>query len=370
MEHYGIEMTKEEEDKVDRICGRIRERVAREAMTPRQRFEAVYRGEEPDRIPIQVCALGLHAATNYGVMPSDIYRDPKLSLLAYLTHLERFGYDTPSAFRFSVGEKEFGTVMGHTDSAVPFGIKGIVETAEDLAKVKFPNVRKDGSLPWQIWMIGLLKEKLGDIMPIHGFMPVPGASNPVLMTMENQYMAMRKNPVLAHCVATLLMKFTIDYGTALFEAGADMLHIVGTTDQVSYKQHREFEFPYVCGLIKSLPGPCFIIGAGDWSHVLESFAQAGVQGFFLHSGQPTPLDKAKEVAMKYKLTLRYGVSGNTLVHGPAEKIRAEVKEVIQKGWPGRRFVLTTDTLDSATPAEHLDAFMAAAREYGRLPLNI
>src|SRR4030042_2441649 len=123
MEDYGVQLTKEEEAKVDHICGKIRERVAKEPMTPRQRFEAVYRGEEPDRIPIQVCSMGLHAAANYGVKPSDLYTDPKVSLFAYLTHLERFGYDTPSAFRFSTGEAEFGVKMCNSEGAVPFGVE-------------------------------------------------------------------------------------------------------------------------------------------------------------------------------------------------------------------------------------------------------
>ncbi len=370
MEDYGIKLTKEEDDRVDGICKRIRERVAKEPMTPRQRFEAVYRGEEPDRIPIQVCALGLHAASNYGVRPSSLYSDPKTSLFAYLTHLERFGYDTPSAFRFSTGEAEFGMEVTYTDSAVPFGTKGVVETAADLAKIKFPNVRKDGTLPYILWMISLLKKKIGDIMPIHGFHIIPGAVVPTIMPMAQQLLTLRKDPVLAHCIAALVTKFCIDFDTAQFEAGADMLHVVGIDDQISYKYHREYEFPYLCGLLKSLPGPCFQIGAGDWSHVLESYAQAGVQGFFLHSGQPTPLEKAKEVAMKHKLTLRYGVNAQVLLHGPADRIREEVKRVIKQGWPGGRFVLITDTLDFNTPAEHLDVYMEAAREYGRLPLKI
>jgi uroporphyrinogen-III decarboxylase len=73
--------------------------------------------------------------------------------------------------------------------------------------------------------------------------------------------------------------------------------------------------------------------------------------------------------MKYNLTLRYGVNAQVILHGPAEKIREEVKRVIQQGWRGGRFVLATDALDFATPAEHLDVFMEAAREYGRLPLK-
>ncbi len=369
MEDYGVQLTTEEDAKVDEICGKIRKRAATEPITPRERFESIYRGETPDRIPIQVCAIGLHAASNYGVTTSDLYSNPKTALFAYLTHLERFGYDTPSAFRFSAGEKEFGAKMVYSDHGVPFVNESILNTAADLVKIKIPNPRKDGTLPWQLWMLSVLRKKLGDIMPIFGFMPIPGAIGPVIMPMDKQFLALRKDPVLAHSIAALVMKFTIDYGTAMFEAGADMIYIVGVDDQISYAMHREFEFPYVCGLVKSLPCPCFIIGAGDWSHVLESYAKAGVHGFFLHSGQPTPLDIAKKVAIKYNLTLRYGISNNLLVHGPADKIRDEVKRLIREGWPGGRFVLATDGLDVNTPAEHLDIFMEAAKEYGKLPLK-
>jgi len=218
-----------------------------------------------------------------------------------------------------------------------------------------------------LWMLGLLKEKLGDIIPIWGFMPIPGGM-PGSLSMMDAMTITRKDPELAHALAGMGMAFYIRYGNAQFEAGADALHIVGGDNMISYEQHREFEFPYVCGAIKSLRGPCFPIGADDWSHVLESYAEAGVEGFYLYSGQP--LDKAKEVSMKYKLTLRYGVNAQVLVHGPADKIREEVKRVIKQGWPGSRFVLATDALDFSTPAEHLDVFMEAAKEYGQLPLKI
>jgi|GEM_PF-3968944 len=370
MEDYGVHLTKKEEAKVNQLCGKIRERVAKERMTPRQRFEAIARGQEPDRVPIHVFAMGLHAASNYGVNPADLYADPKVALFAYLTHLERFGYDTVTGFRFSVGEAEFGGTVSVTDVGVPFTTKGYVETVSDLDKIKFPDWRKDGSLPWMLWMIGLLKEKLGDIMPIWGFIPVPGAllGCPGARDMMMAMMDLKNNPVLGHALSGLGMQFMIGYGNAQFDAGADALHIVGVDNLISYAQHREFEFPYVCGLLKSLRGPCFIIGADDWSHVLESYAIAGIEGFYLFSGQP--LDKAKEVSMKYKLTLHYGVNAQVLVHGPADKIREEVKRVIKQGWPGSHFVLVTDPLDFSTPAEHLDVFMEAAREYGRLPLKI
>ncbi len=38
MKDYGIQLTKEEEAQVDDICAKIRERVKKESITPRQRW--------------------------------------------------------------------------------------------------------------------------------------------------------------------------------------------------------------------------------------------------------------------------------------------------------------------------------------------
>ncbi|MBA3035824.1 MAG: hypothetical protein FP814_04945 [Desulfobacterium sp.] len=76
---------------------------------------------------------------------------------------------------------------------------------------------------------------------------------------------------------------------------------------------------------------------------------------------------SNKTAVKYDLTLRYGFSSNLIVHGPTDRIRDEVKRPIREGWPVGRFVLATDGLDINTPAEHLDVFMKAAKEYGKLP---
>jgi uroporphyrinogen decarboxylase len=143
---------------------------------------------------------------------------------------------------------------------------------------------------------------------------------------------------------------------------------VGSDDQVSYKHHREYEFPYIAGLVKAVKGPVAIRGADDWSHVLDSYAEAGVEGFYAFSGQS--LDKAKEWSIRHNTMLRYGVNAQLLVHGPKEKIREEVKRIITVGAPGGHFCIATDALDYSTPAEHVDVFMEAAKEYGQLPLKI
>ncbi len=366
MPDYGIELSREEEAKVDALCDKIRKQMESEPMTPRKRFECVAQAKTPDRIPIMVCAMGLHVAALSGISPGDLYEDPKVSLLAYLAHLERFGYDTVSAFRFSEGAEEFGGKVTVAEGGVPFAVEGSVKSMEDIPKIKVPDPRKDGTLPWQLWMIEVLKRKLGDIMPVYGFIVMPGGpiSCPGCRTMQEALTDVIENPELAHILGNIFADFVIEYGNAQVEAGADGLYVVGVDNMVSAKVSEEFELPLMRKLAKEIKCPIWTIGADDWTHTLPGLAKTGIDGFFVFGGQP--LEPAKRIAREHGLILRYGLSMQTLLHGPTEAIAAEVKDVIKKGGEGGKFILGTEALDFNTPNSHLDAFMKAAKEYGKI----
>ncbi|MDR1421334.1 MAG: uroporphyrinogen decarboxylase family protein [Coriobacteriales bacterium] len=363
-------MTAEEEARLDELVGKIRERVAKEAMTPRQRFEALDRGETPDRIPILVNANGLHVPIAYGVEPGDLYKDPKLALLAYVSHLERFGYDTVSMFRFSLGDEEFGaTTTMMADVGVPFTTKSYVETSCDIDNIKFPDPTKDGSLAWMCWMISVLKQKLGDIMPIWGFITTPGLSAvlPGSRDFSQASIDMINNPNLAHSLTGLAMKWAIMFGQAQLDAGADAVCMVDAPGMVSPKQFREFMYPYMAGTYHALDGRIIWAAANDVSHVMADYAGVGIKRFYLNSGQP--LDAAKELCADNDVTLIYGIDPQVLLEGPKERIREEVRRVVAQGWQGGRFAISTETVDASTPMENVDIFMEAAREYCALPLK-
>jgi uroporphyrinogen-III decarboxylase len=370
MSDYEIELTGDEEARVDELCDKIRKNMESEPMTPRERFDCVARGDEPDRIPIQVCAMGLHVAAVSGITPGELYDDPKVSLMAYLAHLERFGYDTVSAFRFSEGAKEFGGEVTVAEGGIPFVTEGSVKSMEDIPKIKVPDCRKDGSLPWQLWMIEVLKDKLGDIMPVYGFIVMPGGpiSCPGCRTLPEGLTDVIENPEMAHKLGDIFADFVIDYGNAQVDAGADGLYVVGVDNMVSKKVSEEFELPLMKKLAEKIRCPIWTIGADDWTHTLPGLAKTGIDGFFVFGGQP--LEPAKNIARENDLILRYGLSMQTLLHGPAESVEAEVKDVIKKGWQGGKFVLGTEAMDFNTPNANLDAFMKAAKEYGKLPLKL
>ena len=370
MADYGIELTKEEEAKVDELCDKIRKKMKSEPMTPRERFDCIASGDTPDRIPIQACAMGLHAAAYSGLTPGDLYDDPKVSLIAYLTHLERFGYDTVSAFRFSECAKEFGGKVQVAEGGIPFTTEGSVKSMDDIPNIKIPDFRKDGSLPWQLWMIEMLADRLGDIMPVYGFTVMPGGpiSCPGCRTIPEALTDVIENPEMAHALGKIAADFVIAYSNAQIDAGADGLYVVGIDNMVSAKVSEEFELPLMRRLAKEIRRPIWTIGADDWSHTLPGLAKTGIDGFYVFGGQP--LETAKKIASENNLILRYGLSMHTLLHGPAEAIDAEVKDIIKKGWQGGKFILGTEAMDYSTPNSNLDAFMASAKKNGKLPLTL
>jgi uroporphyrinogen-III decarboxylase len=369
MKDYGITCTAEQSDKIDKLCESIREKIKKDGVSPRTRYETVWKGKKPDRIPLTLNAIGMHPAALMGMAPPDLYKDPGTSLIAYLTHMDRFGYDMLSPSRFSAGEIEFGGQIGQAEGTIPMLTKGALEDGGiAIDNLKFPDVYKDGTLPWQLWFIEMVKEKLGDLIPIFGFTGMPGGTVSTLMSMEQLYLKVKKNRPLVHSIAAIYTKFVTDYSVAMIESGADAVRYVGNDDVLSYKVHKEFEFPYMSGVTRELDilkAQGYIIGAGDWTHVLEGFAQAGVKGFDVTTG--TPLKGAAEIAIKYGVTLIYGVDAHLILHGSKDEIRAKVKNVIDeaKKYEGLKFTLSSEAIDYATPNENLDWFIQACKEFGR-----
>ncbi|MCL2147156.1 MAG: hypothetical protein FWH52_05045 [Synergistaceae bacterium] len=369
-EYYGVILTDEVEDKVDALCEKIRMRIAKEKMTPRERYAKYTRGEKTDRMPVTALPIGLHAAAFANLKPPQLYEDPQVTLLAYLSHLEYFQYDTLSMFRFSLGENVLGgTLTKPSDGSLPLMIKGAIECGADIDKFKlpvFPDCYKYETMHWQLWMIKVLQEKLGDIMPLFGFSAMPGGINSYMLPMEKHFVLLKTNRPLAHSIAAITSLFNLEWLRELEKSGVDYIRMIGKGDVVSEAIQREYEFGYIARAVNAINVPLYVHSAGDTSHVIESYAQSGVAGFEAHSG--TPIKKAKEIAMKYNCTYTAHVDAHILLHGDREAIRKEVKRVIDATREDPvyyKIALTTDPLDYSTPNENVMTYVEAAKEFAQ-----
>ncbi len=116
----------------------------------RDRVEALLKGEKVDQVPLFHFIIGF-CARNVGYSVADMYRDPEKSFMAQLWTFEQYGVDGGPDYGYaSYGGWEFGGEIKFPSSEwqqAPSHIGFPVNSEEDLARLKMPDVRTAGSLP-------------------------------------------------------------------------------------------------------------------------------------------------------------------------------------------------------------------------------
>jgi uroporphyrinogen-III decarboxylase len=62
--------------------------------------------------------------------------------------------------------------------------------------------------------------------------------------------------------------------------------------------------------------------------------------------------------------------GDVLTNGPPERIRSEVRRIVREASPGGGHIFSSsNAIHGGVPLEHVEAMLAAAREFGRYPIR-
>ena len=100
--------------------------------------------------------------------------------------------------------------------------------------------------------------------------------------------------------------------------------------------------------------------------------QVGIDG--LHAIEPTAGMDIGRLKKEYgqRIALLGNIDcGDVLTHGPPEKIRSEVRRVIREVSPGGGHIFSSsNAIHGGVPLEHLQAMLAAARDFGRYPIEL
>ena len=121
------------------------EKMARQ-MTSQERMTALFRGEKPDRVPVNPFVLG-YCAKITGVSIGDLYADGDKMFDAQMAARRLHGYDaTPGYGYASFGPWEFGgrIEMPYKEgSSAPYVLEHMVNRIEDIEKLEVPDFRKN-----------------------------------------------------------------------------------------------------------------------------------------------------------------------------------------------------------------------------------
>ncbi len=196
----------------------------------------------------------------------------------------------------------------------------------------------------------------------------------MLVGMETMMMAFLTEPAFARAVLRHIMDFQLGIARHYAAVGVE---IVNLSDDLGTQRGpllgpaivEAFLLPEYARLIGFYKARGVLINfhsCGNVASVIEPIMSLGVD--ILNPVQATANDlDGLRARTQGRMALQGGISSATLMDGPPDRIRAEVRQRIgQLGQRGGYFCCQDQELPY--PAEHLDALNAAVAEYGRYPV--
>jgi len=330
----------------------------------------------PDRIPVYA-AMHDFARHEFKLSSKDFYFEPDVFVPAVLdTHLKygidaaTIGYDT-----YNIEAGALGQEIAFNEDSVPSAKAPIINTPDDLKKIKTPDFSSDGRFPFVNGINTLFQELTGLAPVIKYCAPFSLAAN--LRGIENLIMDMCTNPDFASELLTTLTEDVIApwicYQQKLFPdaksiCGADAY---ASPPILSPSFLVEWALPYIvrlrelCGEGVYVPNwvgdSCFDNPEEMFSYKLKACPK------FLEGQDPDVEkigpEKYKEYAEKHNVPLVLGIGSKFLAQASRKEVVDRVQNYIDIGGRGGRFVLYLCGLTKTTPPENIRAVIKTITEY-------
>jgi len=346
----------------------------KESMTSRERTAAALTGKPYDRIPVNLL-ISDHAARVIGVTVGEYNNSAALMAKGQIAAWRRYGADAVNTGPGLTGIAEaIGSNVAFPDST-PFISGYAVKEARDLDLLKVPDPERDGRLPLFLEAASIVVKEVGDQVPLAMTTSGPFTAAAGIRGTEHFLRDLHKNPHFAHRLLRLATDSIVGFAGAANKVGARIALADPTSSgaMIGPKQFREFALPYlkeVVERITALAGfaPSLHI-CGNSSRIWPEMADTGASVLSLD-------DAVDLAAAKKQVGDRVALLGNvrptaSMYLGTPEEVRADVRECLAKGWDNPKgYILGLGCgLPIDTPPENIHALVAAAREYGRWPLD-
>lgn len=329
----------------------------------------------PNKIMVGI-SLGETACSLYNKSIDDYHHDAKVMSEVEILTFEEFQCDGVSASMGLRGMAEaFGTKISYKKDRISFVEEAVVKEIKDLAKLKIPNPTKDGRLPIILEALTLIKNKLDGQVGISTSLTGPfsvalnicGAENLLKWTVK--YPNEIKN--LLEMIVEANNRF-IDEAKKL-NIGFGFSDPVSSTTLLSYKQYKEFSYPYfkknVDYIIKETGKRPSLHICGTSKALWNDIADSGVSAF--------SVDNVEDIGeLKEAVGDRIRIVGNippvdVIANGTFEDIDKSLKECILKAWDSKMGYTISPgcQIPYGTKRENIKYYVDRARELSKFPLD-
>lgn len=340
------------------------------------RIGAAYAGKA-DRVPV-IAQIGAHTLRLAGQSVEEFFGDPDRFVKTHLAVTDYYRLDAPSFYYdlYNIEAEALGQELTWLPGMFPEIKAGkmLIESADDLDRLKPPDPRRDGRMPFiiefykRVVELGI-KPQLRFCAPFSLAGNVRGLSNIIIDVMTKPDFAHRlfrflTDDVLAPWIDVLRQ----ECGADLTAVGADALASLPVTN---LKILEEYGLGYILRL-RELIGNVEVRGwwgemyAPDPRDLLEIKWQGHpscvqVMDPDVHAVGP---EVFKAFADEKDAPLLLGIDCALLSRGPVEAIAERVRDYIRVGAAGNRFILFLNEVGPDCPPDHVHAAVQAAHQYG------
>lgn len=337
----------------------------KDEMNAVERILATATGKSTDRIPIFPMIdsvpselMGLSIESYFSDASNVINGQSKLQELLNLDYISNFFY-------LAIESEIYGMNTLFFESGSPNTGEPIVNSMDFFLENEVPSVQDHPSYQKTIATTKGLADKFKGQKPILSVQTGPFSFPSLIMGTSRWFESMLMDPEKTEDV----MKYALDFGkkwaTGHLEAGADVIVLVdglATATSIPRDLFEEIIIPTYASLTKDIPAPVvFYTAGGDILPFADIFDQTGVIGVFPSSNDDLE-DFKKKSASKY--TLFGNLNNLELGDWPDDFMEEAIKETIEIGKPGGKFVLSTQhMIPHDVPIEKIGRLISMALKY-------
>jgi MtaA/CmuA family methyltransferase len=332
-------------------------------MSKKEQFIKLMKGDDPGRIlfyPLLMHFAARFIGKTYGQFASDY----NVLVESNIKCMEHFGLDMVGLISDPYRETSaFGAPIEYIAEGVPKCLKHLVESVDDIAKLKNPDVYKCERTLDRINGVELFKRRIKDEVPVMGWVEGPLAEACDLAGVGEMLVFLMTDPDSSKKLMDICLKTAKDFAKAQVEAGCDL---IGIGDAICSQIDAETYNTFVFERHKELVDYIHSIGAyvklhicGDTTHLWPSIAKLDIDWF--DPDHLTSISDAHKI-LGSSVTLSGNLNPVDIQNLKEEEIVIAAKKLAEKE-KGKRFIMSAGCeITVLTPHANLMAMRNAIKQ--------
>lgn len=343
-------------------------------MTESERLKAYNNGEEVDYLPFKLYAPDLVFANIFGYSTSEFGKNVEVKCDVIQKVKNEFGFYSSN---FGLGLKTIGAALGSKSIVPENGIdyveEHVLKNYDDLERLELTDPYNNPVLTPILESAKVIKDRFPDIT-ISTSVAGPFSTAISIRRIESILRDTKKDPENLHKLLQLTVDCSLKWVEAFYNefgsVGINITDPVTSINILSYDQFKQHSYSYfkklVDGIIDIMGAPPSAHICGRTSPIWNDLVDIGIKSF--------SVDNCEDLEhIKNEVGDKMMISGNVppvdvMRNGSIDDVIKSCKLCIGKGADSPMgFVLSTGCqIPIGTPRENVEAFIYAARKYGRL----